>query len=193
MDKNNIVIFDMRKTIYLMFLILTAIALVLSGCKEKEKATAPKVATPCEILDKMPKDIAKPLDVNFGNKVKLLGITIDKLPKNKLQISFYWQPIEDLGLHNVPFIHFTDENNKVLFLTAHDFCQKMPFEKLKSKFVKEMYVIDIPQSAINNKVDVKIGIYAPTLKADFRLKIISAGGFHVDDNNTRVAVEKLSL
>ena len=133
MDKNNIVIFDMKKTIYLMFLILTAIALVLSGCKEKEKTTAPKVATPCEILDKMPKDIAKPLDVNFGNKVKLLGITIDKLPQNKLQISFYWQPIEDLGLHNVPFIHFTDENNKVLFLTAHDFCQKMQFEKLKKQ------------------------------------------------------------
>jgi hypothetical protein len=165
----------------------------LSGCKEKEKVTAPKVATPCEIFDKMPKDIGKPLDVNFKNKVKLLGITVDKASQNQLKISYYWQLIEDLGVYNVAFVHFSDSENKVLFQDDHDFCQKQSFQELKGKFIKETHTVNIPQSAIGKKIDIKIGIYAPSLKTDSRLKIESAGGAPVDEDNTRAIVEKLNL
>jgi hypothetical protein len=141
----------------------------------------------------MPKDIGKPLDVNFGNKVKLLGITIDKAPQNQLKISYYWQLIEDLGVYDVAFVHFTDKDDKVLFQNDHDFCQKRPFNELKGKFIKEVFVVDIPKSAAGNKVDAKIGIYGPTLKDASRLQIKSSGGVPMDGNNTRAIVDKISL
>lgn len=183
----------MSKTIYQISLILTIIVLVLSGCKEKEKITKPKASTACEILDKMPKDIAKPLDINFGNKAKLLGITADRASQNQLKISYYWQLIEDPGVYQVAFVHFTDADNKVLFQDDHDFCQKQLFPELKGKFIKENYIVNIPQSAIGKKIDIKIGIYAPSLKTDSRLKIQSAGRVLVDEGNTRAIVEKLNL
>lgn len=178
---------------FVMLVLLISTSNVLSGCKEKEKVTASKVVGPCEIYDKMPKDIAKPLDINYGNKAKLLGITVDKTSQNQLKISYYWQLMDELGAYNKAFIHFTDIDNKILFVHVNDFCQNRPFTELKGKFLKETNIVNIPNTAIGKKLDIKIGIYAPTLKTDFRLKIISAGGVPVDDNNTRAVVEKLGL
>lgn len=168
---------------------------VISGCS-KEKATGPAVAGPvgtCDVLDKQPGDIKKPLEINYGNKVKLLGITADKLSHNQLRVVYFWQPIEELGSYQHVFVHFTDTENKMLFQNDHAFCQKKSFSELKGKFVKESYMLNIPEAAAGKVGYIKIGIWAPDLKSGSRLQIESRGIIPADDGNTRAIVEKLNL
>jgi hypothetical protein len=179
----------------LLLVVWAVIAVVLSGCG-KEKTSEPKGTVPvgaCDISDKQPGDIKKPLEINYGNKVKLLGITADKLSQNQLRIVYFWQPIEELGSYQHVFVHFTDTENNILFQNDHDFCQKKSFSELKGKFVKESYMLNIPESALGKVVYVKIGIYAYNLKSGPRLKIESRGKIPADDGNTRAIVEKINL
>lgn len=167
-------------------------AMILSGCKEK--ATEPKGTGPvstCDVSDKEPGDIKKPLEINYGNKVKLLGITVDKLSQNQLRVVYFWQPIEELGSYDQVFVHFTDTGNKILFQNDHAFCLKKSFNELKDKFIKESYVVNIPESAAGKEVYVKIGLY--DLKGSSRLKAESAGGIPLDDGNTRATIEKIQI
>jgi hypothetical protein len=147
----------------------------------------------CDTFDTLPKDIEKPLVVNYSNKVNLLGITINKLCQHQIQISLFWRYIDNLGPYNAAFIHFTDIDNKILFQNDHDFCERRPFVEIKGKFIKETFIVNIPRSANGKKFDVKIGIYGPEITTNGRLKIDSAGGTSMDDGNTRAIVEKISL
>lgn len=168
---------------------------VISGCS-KEKDSGPAVTVPvgaCDVSDKQPGDITKPLEINYGNKVKLLGITADKLSQNQLKVVYFWQPIEELGSYNQVFVHITDAEDKILLQNDHVFCQNKSFGELKGKFVKESYRLDIPESAAGKVIYIKIGLWAPGLKSGPRLPIESKGAIPVDQGNTRAIVEKVSL
>lgn len=168
-------------------------AVAFSGCT-KEKATGPKVtgsAGACEILDKLPKDLAKPAEVNFDNRISLVGVTVNKISQEKLSISYYWRPMDVLGPYNTVFVHFTDKSNKALFQNDHPFCQQKSFEELKGKVVKETFNVDFPNNALGQEISVKIGLY--DLKSGGRLKIASANGIPTDDDNTRAIIESLKL
>jgi hypothetical protein len=167
----------------------------LLGCaKEKEQKGQPyRVTGACEIYDKLPKDIEKHVDVNYGGKVRLLGITANKVSPNKLKISYFWQILDDPGAYNVVFVHVTDKDNKPLLQNDHDFCGKRSFKELKGKFIKEPYVVDILPSAMGKDAYIKIGIYAPDLEGTPRLKIESSGGLPTDDGKTRAISEELKL
>ena len=183
----------MRKIIFLTVIGSLVVAIFLLGC-EKDKATAPKEAGPvgaCELLDALPKDVSKPVEINYANKIKLMGVIVNKKAQDKLQVSYYWQPIDELGPFNMVFVHFTDKDNKGLFQNDHSFCQKQNLKELKNKILKETYVIDSPASAKGKEIYLKIGLYDP--KASGRLKIISSGGVKMDDDNTRAIVESLKL
>jgi hypothetical protein len=183
----------MKKTIFLAAIAALIVAIFSLGC-EKEKATTPKEAGPvgtCEILDAMPIDVSKPVDINFANRIKLTGITVNKKAQDKLQITYYWQSMDELGAFNMVFVHFTDQDNKVLFQNDHPFCQKYNLKELKNKILKEMYVVDLPASAMGREIYLKLGLYDP--KASGRLKIISSGEVKMDDNATRAIVESLKL
>lgn len=185
-----------RLPIYLTILFLVGFVIIsLLGCaKGKEQKGQPYRATgACEIYDKLPGDIEKHIDVNYGGKVKLLGITENKVSPDKLKISYFWQVIDDLGAYSIVFVHFTDKDNKPLFQNDHDFCGKRSFKELKGKFIREPYVVDVPPSATGKDAYVKIGIYAPDLESTPRLKIESAGGLPLDDDKTRAIVEKFSF
>ena len=165
--------------------------IVFSAC-EKEKVQKPlRITGPCQIYDKLPAGIATPVDINYGNKIKLLGITAEKQPQNKLRISYYWQPMDELGSFNTVFVHFTDKDDKGLFGNDHAFCQDRPFRELKGKFVEEPFVLDIPPSAAGKEVTIKIGMYS--VESNSRLKIESSGGAPTDNDNTRAIIEKLNL
>ncbi len=171
------------------------LVMVISGCN-KEKGSGPTAAVSvgtCEVLDKLPGDIKKPLEINYGNKVKLLGVTAEKLSQNQLRMVYYWQPSDDPGSFNTVFVHFTDADSKQLFGNDHLFCQQKSFNELKGKFIKESYMFNIPESAVGKVVYVKIGLWAPGLKSGPRLQIESAGTTPTDDGNTRSIVEKVSL
>ena len=160
-------------------------------CEEKDaapKATGP--AGTCEILDKLPIDLAKPMEVNFDNRINMLGVTVDKVSKEKLSVSYYWRPMGVLESYNTVFVHFTDKNNKSLFQNDHPFCQQKSFEELKGKIVKETFNVDFPNNALGQEIFVKVGFYDPK---SGRLKIASANGIPTDDDNTRAIVWKFKL
>jgi len=183
----------MRKTIFLASIVALIVAIFSLGC-EKEKATTPKEASPvgtCEILDALPKDVSKPSEINYANRIKLIGVTVNKKAQDKLQITYYWQPMDELGAFNMVFVHFTDQDNKGVFQNDHPFCQKQNLKELKNKILKETLVVDFPASAKGKEIYLKIGLYDPN--ASGRLKIISSGGVKMDDNGTRAIVESLKL
>ena len=168
-------------------------AVAFSGCT-KEKATGTKVTGltgACEIVDKLSKEVTKPLAIDYANKIKLLGITINKESQARLRVSYYWQLGESLGSYNTVFIHFTDKNNKVIFQNDHLFCQQKSFEELKGQVVQETFKVDFPQNALGQEIFVKIGLYDP--KSGGRLKIASTNGIPADDSNSRAIVESLKL
>lgn len=184
------------------FILLLAAALIvgLIGCKGKEKAQAPysvllkKVVGTCEVFDKLPSGISKPVEVNFGNKVKLLGISVDKESQSKLKMSYYWQIMEDPAPYNAAFVLFiAKDDNKQVMGNDHYFCQNHPFAELKGKFVKETYTVVIANPAVGKKIDIAIGIFGPELETNNRLKITSAGKTRTMDNNTAAIVEELNL
>jgi len=146
-------------------------------------------ATGCQILDKLPNDIAQPLEVNFGGKVVYLGTTIEKRADNQLKLSYYWQLKDDLGKYKQIFVHFTDNENNPLFQNDHAFCANRSFEELKGKFIKDTNWVGIPQSAKGKEINVKIGLYVPNGP---RLKVESTGKTPTDENNTRALVDKIS-
>lgn len=166
------------------------VAIVFSGCTEK-KELAYKANPVCEVIDKLPEDVTKSAEISYGNKVKLLGIKTETAAKNQIKISYYWQPIEDLGKHSEVFVHFVDADNNVLFQGDHPFCQKRPFVELKGKVIKETQVIDVPQSASGKEVAVKAGFYDPTPPKYDRLKVEASTGVQADDSNTRAAAGKI--
>ena len=196
--KNIMALLKENLWFFVMLVLLVSTSGILSGCKEKASAPAPSVAPPknigqCEILDTLPGDIAKPVEVNYGDKIKLLGITINKRVDNKLKISYYWQLLGELGPYNRVFVIFSDKSNKQLFGDDHDFCQNQPLEKLKGKFIKETTIVYIPKSADGQKLDVGIGMFGPELKTDARLRVKSAGKTPLADANSRAIIEELSL
>jgi len=147
----------------------------------------------CDIYDEAPQDIAKAVEVNYGNNIiKLIGLTIKKPLRTQLEISYYWKITGQIDSY-ISFVHFTDIDNNILFQNDHHFCQKLSFEDLKGKFIKETYVLNIPQSALHKEVDVKIGVFSPLLKSDQRLKIELNGDTLMDNGNTRAIIDKLKL
>jgi len=121
-----------------------------------------------------------------------LGVTEDRLSQNQLKMVYYWQSI-DLGSYKQVLVHFTDTENKYLFGNDHPLCEKKSVGELKGKFVKESYVVDIPESARGKVIYVKIGFYSVDVQGWPRLGIESSGGIPIDDVKTRAIVEKVNL
>jgi hypothetical protein len=193
MDKQVIISGKVKRAFYLLTVFLCIFPFVLLGCN-KEKATAPKGKGPaetCEILDKLPKDVSKAVEVDFGNRIKLVGVTVKKEAQDKLQVSYYWQAKDELEAYNMVFVHFTDKDNKGIFQNDHPFCQQTSVEELKGKVVKETFKIGYPKNAVGQEIFVKIGLYDP--KSGRRLKIESHGETPADDGDTRAIVERLKL
>ncbi len=196
MEKNIVMMRKKAGPIFLsLMLAMGLIALVLSGCSQEKTSQTPPPPTqakgpnPCEILDKLPADIAKPLDINYGNKAKLVGATFNRLSEKELQASYYWQPLDDLGQYNQVFVHFADVKNNLLFQNDHPFCQKRPFMEMQGKYVKETFRVSIPASAANKEGYIGIGLFAPDAKGWPRIKIESAGEIRTDNGGTRAIIE----
>lgn len=192
MDRHLYVSGKIRKSICITPLLLF-IFFLLPAC-EKEKATAPEGQGPvgtCEILDKLPQEVTKPLEINFGNRIKLTGITVDKKAEDMLQVSYYWKLIEPLEAYNTVFVHFTDKDNKGMFQNDHPFCSGKSFAELKDRIIRDAQDVYFPKTAAGREITVKIGLYDP--KFSGRLKIESSGGIPSDDDNTRAIVTSFKL
>jgi len=175
--------------IVLFFSLIMSIALL--GCT-KEKAAAPEaqgaVGT-CEILDNLPQDVTKPLEVNFGNRIKLKGVTVDKQSEEKLQVSYYWELMDVLEAYNTVFVHFNDKDNKIVFQNDHTFCPQKSFAELKKSIVKETFEVFYPKTAVGKEITLKIGLY--DIKFGGRLNVESAKGTALDDKNTSALIDRI--
>ena len=145
---------------------------------------------PCEIYDESPKGLLKPFNVNYGDQVRLLGISSAPLPENRLEVSYSWQILGDLGGY-ISFVHFTNLNDEVLFQNDHAIGPIRSYKELVGKFIKETYFVDIPQSALNKEVRVKVGIYSP--EGGNRLGIKSSGEIPTDDSHTSATIGKVNF
>jgi hypothetical protein len=172
--------------------VLSLAVLCFSGC-DKDNQTQPKKATNYQIIDTLPGDISRPLQVNYSNKIKLVGINVKKLSNNELSLQYYWQPLDDLGAFKQIFVHFTDSADKIIFQSDHPFCKDVPFTELKGKYVKETYNVRAPQSAMGIDIFLKVGVFAPDEKGWPRLKISSADGVAIDRRDTQAIIGKITF
>ena len=185
------------KTLCLSVLCVMVVLLSFYGCAEKKEAepkaaketTALPAATSCELINELPSGVAKPVEVNFGNKVKLLGVTTETMSGKQIKISYYWQLLEDLGKYDTVFVHFEDADHKILIGADRAFCQHKSFAELKGKVIKETQIVAAPQPVPDKELNVMIGIYAAT-DNNARLKVESASGVAKGDSDTAVSAGK---
>ena len=97
---------------------------------------------PPELYDQWPKTPVTPLDVNYGDRVRFLEMTFAKLPENRLEVSYYWRIIGELGPY-ISFVHFTDLNNNILFQNDYAIGPMRSYKELIGKFIKETHFIDV--------------------------------------------------
>jgi len=162
-----------------------------SGCTKEKKVVETK-ALGCTTSDNLPAEVTKKAEVNFENKIKLLGTSIKKLSSDQIEVSYFWQVTGKLDRFKNIYVHFADKSNNVLFQNDHEFCPKKTFEELKGKVVKEVFVVGVPQAAKGKEISLKLGVYVPEPNGP-RLKVESAGDAVVDEKNTRAAVDKITL
>jgi hypothetical protein len=148
-------------------------------------------AVRCECSSFLPLDMAIPLEVNYGSKIKLWGTTTVMSSENKMIISHYWQRLESLGSYTTVFVHFTDANNRIILWKQYEFCQELYFEESRGRFVKGTFEVSIPDSVKGTEVFMKVGIITQEPIPLNRLKIEAARGVPTDDNSSRAIVQKL--
>lgn len=177
------------------FFMLMAVTLFIGCSSEKPKevdgATAVKEVknvAQCEIINELPRDIKKAVTVNYGNKVKLLGITTNRISQDKLEIKYYWQLNDALDKRNQVFVHISNPPGKILFQNDHTFCP----QAVKGQFVKETYVVNIPSVAFGKEVSISIGFYSLPPNMSF-IDIISVEGAFTDKSFMGALVEKVKL
>lgn len=99
--------------------------ITFTGCSQKETVTpkgnsvAPGIT--CEIVPKLPDNISKPFEVNYGNRIKLLGVTYEKKSTKQILLSYFWQINKDLDIFNYVAIHFTTSESKMLYQGDHTY------------------------------------------------------------------------
>jgi hypothetical protein len=202
MKKGFMTGFKNQKDMFLILIILSIVLTSLFGCteskneskKEEKKEHSPvfKIepkSLGCQVFDKLPGDISMPLEVNYGGKIKLLGVTVDKksFPK-QLEIAYFWQVIEELGIYQTVFVHFRDSKGNILFQNDHDFCPDYSFhKKIRGKFIKEIFLIYTPKLEMGTKLDIKVGIYDPI--SGKQLAIKSSGKTPTDYENTAAVIK----
>jgi len=162
------------------FCLLTIFAVsTLTGCVGEEEKGIPQAAGgACEIYDKV--QLPGTVEVNFGNRIKLLGITTKRVSQNKIELSYFWQVLDAPGPYKHVFVHFTDPaDHKILFQDDHPFCPPFSIKRAKGRFLKETSIVPIPQPEIGKEVNIMVGIYAPELKSGPRLDVESLKGVPV--------------
>ena len=192
-NRNVLNQFNIKLAFPVIFSTISVFILCLAGCtKEKPAPPHETKGIACVFSEALPQEVAKPLDVNFDNRVKLAGVTINKKSHEQFEISYYWQIMSDIGKYKKVFVHFADTSNNVLFQNDHDFCPKRPFEELKGKFVRETFLVFIPEAVRGREIYIKLGFYVPEPDGP-RMKILSAGNMQLEDENTSLIVEKVNL
>jgi hypothetical protein len=151
----------------------------LAGCvstPKKDKAKTEAKAAKNLVVDALPED-AKKLEVNFDNKLSLIGYKLetkgDIKPGDKVKYTLYWKvekPLEDKGYRL--FTHVFDGTKKRLLnidkvgdLRTSDL---IPSAWQAGKIYQDEQLLTVPKNAAGNKLQVVTGFF----KDNSRLKIV---------------------
>jgi hypothetical protein len=149
------------------------------------------------VLDAIPADIPHPLDINFENKIHLVGFGIEPAsarPGHSLKLTFYWRcddPLADAGWQ--AFTHIADEGrSKVDNLDFAGPLRQMqdghqalgPGRWEMGKFYVDEQTYTVPAD-VKGPLSVMVGIW----KATARLLILSGP----NDGDNRAIVTKVQV
>lgn len=166
----NLINILFRFNSFFFYLLITSV--LISGCQNKEQYK--EGVGPCLIYEKLTDPLTHNMEINYGNKVMLLGIDFHKLNNNQIKITSYWYLKDDLGSYNKVFVHFVDADGNTQGYD-HEFCNLNSHEYLKEKFIKETYVVNYFEQHIERDNFINIGLYSPLIShPNPRLQILSA-------------------
>jgi hypothetical protein len=193
MIEKNMTLRRTNKALFIMALLLCLLVVLLGCTKSKPQVSKPQVYGPCEIIGNLPSEVTKPIEVNYGDKIKLLGVSWNKVRGDQLEISYYWQLIDNPGEFREVFVHFTDANDTALFQNDHTFCLKQGLDNLKGKLVKQTNIVNVPQSVKGKDIDVKMGLYDVHKPPYPRLAIKLSKGALMDQKSNRAVANTIKF
>jgi hypothetical protein len=166
------------------FLAIVVAGLVSAGCVGGSKgiSSEDKDKLKAYILDAPPGDIPHKVDVNFENKIHLIGYRFDPetaKPGQEVKITYYWRCDDALEEGWLLFTHTKDEGNGKMGNLDYDGPLRDqrngnhqvlgPERWEKGKFYVDTQNYKVPDDSTGPEITVTTGIW----KGDARLRIIS--------------------
>jgi hypothetical protein len=144
------------------------------------------------VSDQMPADVAHKIDVNFENKIRLVGYKFDPEnahPGQEVKLTYYWRCDDTVEDGWLLFTHTKDEvSGKMGNL---DYVGPLREEKNSGhqilgpeRWEKGKFYIDSQSYKVPDDVQGDVGIYVGIWKGDARLRVIS--GPNDGDNSASV-------
>jgi hypothetical protein len=124
---------------------------------------APAYARPNPVT--RPDGIAPPLDVTFGDQIRLLGADVDSTgvqPGGSLNITLYWQAVAPMDKDYSTFVHLLDENEIVVAQRDMFPGQGLwPTSQMKTnEVIASRYTLNIaPTAYAPSRLTWEVGVY----------------------------------
>lgn len=180
-------------------------ALVLStqaGCVKRKSGmtSAEREQVKAYILDELPSDVPNKVDVNFDNKVHLLGWKADPMkaaPGTTVHFTLWWKRTGDLDPGWMLFTHITTDNVKeakgnldcvgAIRIEKKEGCTAQlfpPSEWDKDKIIVDTFDYPVPAEVNWQTTRILVGIW----KGDARLAILNADANDGDNRANVIAL-----
>ncbi|MGD2143254.1 MAG: glycosyltransferase family 39 protein [Anaerolineae bacterium] len=137
-------------------------------------------------------DVPNPLNVNFGDKVALIGYALDQRvahPGETIRLTLYWRAVSSMDVNYEVFVHVLGKENQVWAnsdspLTDEAVCTN---RWDIGKAVKEVRELTIVEATPPDFYDIELGLHA---SGQGRLKILAADGRQLGNRTllTRIRV-----
>ena len=182
----------MRHTQGLFAAVLASLVSVACVGGSKGLSSDDKERLKAYVSDQLPADIPHKLDVNFENKVHLVGYKFDPetaRPGQEVKLTYYWRCDDTLEDGWVLFTHTKDETSGKM--GNLDYVGPLREEKNNNhqvlgpeRWEKGKFYIDTQTYKVADDVQGDVGIYVGIWKGDARLRVIS--GPNDGDNSASV-------
>lgn len=98
----------------------------------------------------------------FGYEIMFMGYDINETilrPNETFEITYYWKALDKMDKDYVVFVHFTDNNNRILFQQDH----MPPLQTSRwspGDIINETYTIKVPEN-VNGTINLGLGWWYP--------------------------------
>jgi hypothetical protein len=128
-----------------------------------------------------PGDVPNPLNVNFGDKVALIGYTLDQRiarPGETMRLTLYWRALNPMTVNYSLFVHVLGDENQIwansdVPLTDQAVCTNRWEPGTLVKEVRELTLVEATPAGF---YDIELGLHA---SGQGRLQILAQDGRQV--------------